>query len=435
MVTCLSSFNASTAPAWQAECTKAHRRGRMLMVSSGACIAFGVAAAYWMDFALAFSAPNSASWRFPVAGQVIWVLPCLFLLQHLPESPRWLILQGREEEALDVFSALNDIDASHADIRAEFLQIKDAILQMASGDPKQAFSMGDYRYLHRILLAVLLQFMQQWTGINLFIQYLGQMFVSQAGFDGWRARLLAAGASSEYFLVSFVAVIGIDRFWGRRSLTMFASSGMCVCMIILAISNYFNSDATKILLAVMLFIYISFFAIGWQGMSWLWAVELIPLPVRGPANALATSSNWLSNFIVVFVAPIAFTRIGWHTYIIFAVSNFLFVPTIYLLYPETGCRSLEEVDVLFHLASRTTHPWLSVRDVAVAEPLWYGKNGRKPFAYEQSEWHLRFARLSSDEDYTTTSRSGEGSVGGGRSLSAGGAGGGLQMREKEAGLV
>lgn len=290
------------------------------MVSSGACIALGVAIAFWFDFALAFAGMNSVSWRFPVAAQIIWVLPCLFLLNHLPESPRWLILVGREQEALDVLAALNDLDPSHEDIRSEFMQIKDAILQMASGDPKQAFSMGDYRYLHRIILAVLLQIMQQWTGVNLFIQYLAAMFSLEANIMGWPARLLAACASTEFMLVTLFTAFSLDRYWGRRTLTMVSSAGMCVCMIILAVLNSINHRGEQTALAVMLFIYISFFALGWQGMSWLWAVELIPLPVRGPGNALATSANWISNFIIVLCGPVLFINITYKTYIIFAVT-------------------------------------------------------------------------------------------------------------------
>jgi len=60
-------------------------------------------------------------------------------------------------------------------------------------------------------------------------------------------------------------------------------------------------------------------SIGWQGESWLWAVELIPLSIRGPANALATAANWLANFIVVLTCPIMFTNITWKTYVTYAV--------------------------------------------------------------------------------------------------------------------
>ncbi len=62
----------------------------------------------------------------------------------------------------------------------------------------------------------------------------------------------------------------------------------------------------------------------------MWAVELVPLSIRGPANAMSTAANWLSNFIVVLCAPIMFSNITWKTYVVFAVTNFCFVPIIYL---------------------------------------------------------------------------------------------------------
>lgn len=68
-------------------------------------------------------------------------------------------------------------------------------------------------------------------------------------------------------------------------------------------------------------------------------------------------------------------------------SNAVTVPIIYFFYPETGCRSLEEVDVLFHHASQAGKPWTSVVKVARSEPLWYGKDGNDPFFYEESAWH------------------------------------------------
>ena len=183
---------------------------------------------------------------------------------------------------------------------------------------------------------------------------------------------------------------------------MFGSSGMCIAMVVLAIMAYINTAVSRDVMAAMLFAYCAFFAIGWQGMSWLWAVELTPLSTRGPANALSTAANWLSNFIVVLCAPTMFMNLGYKVYIVYAVTNFVIVPVIYFLYPETGCRSLEEVDVLFHHASQTKLPWFTVVQVANKEPLWYGKDGETPFLYEQSEWHQRFARLSQDSEPTTS---------------------------------
>lgn len=90
-------------------------------------------------------------------------------------------------------------------------------------------------------------------------------------------------------------------------------------MVVLCVMNYLDTTASQRVFTVFVFVFNTFFAIGWQGLSWLWAVELTPLPIRGPANAMATAANWLSNFVVVLITPIAFRNITWRTYIIFAV--------------------------------------------------------------------------------------------------------------------
>ena len=315
-----NGFNTATVPAWQAECTKAHRRGTLLMISAGAAIAAGLSFSYWIDFAFAWLNNTSAAWRAPIALQLFFALITLAILAFMPESPRWLILSGREDEALNVLSALNDQDRDAHDTRQEFLQIKDAVIEMAKGGTNDVFSMGDYRHLHRVVLAYGLQLMQQMSGINLVTQYFALMFVQQFAYTRWVAMLIAACAGTEFFLASFVAVIGIDRFWGRRSLMMFGAGGMSICMVVICIMQYLSTNGSLIAGTVFVFAYCTFFAIGWQGMAWLYQVEIIPLRIRGPANALSTSANWLVNFIVVLIAPVALHNIGYRTYIIFAVT-------------------------------------------------------------------------------------------------------------------
>ncbi|QIX00627.1 hypothetical protein AMS68_006144 [Peltaster fructicola] len=381
-----NGFNTATIPAWQAECTKAHRRGTLLMISAGACIAAGISFSYWISFAFAFL-DSSAAWRAPIAIQLAFALVTMLLLTVMPESPRWLILTGREEKALKTLSALNNLDAKHEQIHAEFLTIKDAVLEMAQAKISSAFTMGDYRHVHRTILAVVLQIFQQMTGINLILQYFPLMLIEQYGYEPWVARLIAAGAGTEFFLASFVAVVGIDRFWGRRSLMLFGATGMCASMVVLCIMAYLDTSYSRIVGTVFLAIFNTFFAIGWQGMSWLYQVEVVPLRIRGAANALSTGANWTVNFVVVFVTPLLFARIGYRTYIIFACTNFVIIPVIYFFYPETGYRCLEEIDVIFHTASLSPNPWLNVRKIAAKQPLWYGRAGDEPFSYEQSDWH------------------------------------------------
>ena len=229
------------------------------MVSFGACLTAGLALSYWFIYAFSFAQPSAVSWRAPIALSLIFIVPALLLISFLPESPRWLILQAREQEAISVLSALNEMPEDSEDVRREILQIKNAVIYMAKAPMTRVFSNGDYRYLHRTLLAIGLQIMQQFTGVNLFMQYLGGMFANQLHFDPRLSMLLAACSSTEFFLASFVAVIGIDRFWGRRTLTIFGSTGMCICMILLCALNWYGT-AKKVTsafyaMAAFLFLY------------------------------------------------------------------------------------------------------------------------------------------------------------------------------------
>lgn len=81
--------------------------------------------------------------------------------------------------------------------------------------------------------------------------------------------------------------------------------------------------------------------------SWVYPSEILPLRLRQRGSSLSTSSNWIFNYMVVQITPIAIDNIGWRTYIIFAVLNATWVPIIYLFFPETKGLELEDVDRLF----------------------------------------------------------------------------------------
>ena len=94
--------------------------------------------------------------------------------------------------------------------------------------------------------------------------------------------------------------------------------------------------------------------------------------------------NWLANFCVVLTCPIMFTNITYGTYATYAVINALIVPTIYFFYPETGSRSLEEIDLLFESATTQGKPWSSVVRIAEEEPRWFDVGGEKTEAYSST---------------------------------------------------
>jgi len=150
-------------------------------------------------------------------------------------------------------------------------------------------------------------------------------------------------------MASLIAIFLIDRV-GRRKLMLFGSVGQTLTMALLAILGSINNSATNIVSAVLLFVFNSFFAVGWLGMTWLYPAEIVGLRIRAPANALSTASNWVFNFMVVMVTGPSFNNISWRTYIVFAALNAFIIPVVYWFFPETAGRSLEDMDVVFALA-------------------------------------------------------------------------------------
>lgn len=287
-------MNTSTVPTWQSETSKPHKRGQMVMIE-GSLIVFGVMLSYWIDLGFSFLEPSTIAWRFPIAFQVLLALFVACAIPGLPESPRWLILKGREQEALEVLSALSDLPIDDPKVHSEFAAVKDAALEMASGDFSDCFKLNDNRNLHRTILGYVNQMFQQISGINIITYYAATLFL-RIGLSNFTSRLLAALNGTEYFIASWVAIFTIEKF-GRRKLMLVGAVGMSGSMAVLAATSKYSdqSKASGIVAAVFLFVFNSFFALGWLGMTWLYPAEVTPLSIRAPANAISTSGNWIFN--------------------------------------------------------------------------------------------------------------------------------------------
>jgi len=172
------------------------------------------------------------------------------------------------------------------------------------------------------------------------------IFQTSIGMSRYDALLVSGGLQVFYFLSSLIPWIVVDRA-GRRRLFMIGSIGMGTCMMLSAIFVGIGTKGLGYAAAVVLYIFQTFFTLGWQSNMWIYPSELLPLKLRLRGGALAVVSQWLFTFLVVEITPPMITNIGYKSYIVFAVINFITVPVVWFCYPETSRLPLEAVDLLF----------------------------------------------------------------------------------------
>lgn len=117
------------------------------------------------------------AWRFPLAFQITFAVIIFCSILNLPESPRWLVMQNRNEEALDILEALNEKPRDDPTIKAELEAIEATVQEMSKGTYRSLFRMSEYREFHRVALAYVVQMYQQISGINLITYYVSYSFM------------------------------------------------------------------------------------------------------------------------------------------------------------------------------------------------------------------------------------------------------------------
>ncbi|KAK9452689.1 general substrate transporter [Dipodascopsis uninucleata] len=356
---CGTGFITATVPMWQSECAKPEHRGPLVMIS-GALVTGGIAFSNWVDLGFYFLKDNQANWRFPVAFQCVFAIVILFGVLPLPESPRWLVYHNDEEEAIEVFCALNDIDPDHPYIAEQLLEIKQAISIEKSSSFSKMFDMkSEKKHFHRTCLAVAILILQQLGGINIISYYAAYVYQVSVGLSELNSKIIAAVSQTEYFAAACVPYFIIEKV-GRRDLMLWGAVGLAIflgCLTGTVHEAMTGNTKAGVASVVMIFLYDTCFAIGWSNPPWVYPAEISSTEVRAQATGLATAGNWVFNFMVVMVTPVAISNIGSYAYLIFAaISAVIVVPSVFLFYPETKGRSLEEIDQIFALSNGKT-PW------------------------------------------------------------------------------
>lgn len=333
-------------PIWLAECSMPKSRGRMMAMQLSNLI-MGLIIANWLDYGMAAYA-GSIQWRLPCAFQIVFCIIVGVFLPFLPESPRYLAKVGKVEQATVVLAALRGDHADTPEISAEMKEIQYVIdlESREAGSWSDVFKDNGISGSTRVAIAFAANFFQQLSGVNVMSSLGPYIFQNSIGMSTHDALLVSGGLQVFYFLSSLIPWAVVDKA-GRRRLFMLGSTGMGICMLLSAIFVGIDTKGLGYAAAVVLYLFQTFFTLGWQSNMWIYPSELLPLKLRIRGGALAVVSQWLWTFLVVEITPPMITNIGYKSYIVFAVINFVTIPVVYFCFPETSGMPLEAVDLLF----------------------------------------------------------------------------------------
>lgn len=340
---------SATVPVWQSECSSSANRGKHVVLD-GCFISLGYLLEAWINLGFFEQDNLPLQWRIPL------VIPCAISLVPIattfmiPESPRWLVNKGRVEEARKSLAAFRGMEPEHPEVATEISGIELALEETGRSAAKMSdiFTNGKDKLFYRFSLCIFLQFLQQMCGSNLISTYSTIIFQQGLGMDSETSRALSGGALTWKFMSCFVAFFTIDRF-GRRKLFMFSGAGMASCMLALAVASSFpkSNHAAQIVSALFVFLFNFFIPIGFLGANFLYCTEVAPTRLRVPMAGISTANHWLWNFVVNMVTPVAIETIGWRYYILYLVISAIIIPIVFIFYPETMGRSLEELEMMF----------------------------------------------------------------------------------------
>jgi sugar porter (SP) family MFS transporter len=317
-------------PMYIAEIAPTEWRGRLVGFFQ-VNIVVGILLAYVSNFLIGMMHLGAHEWRWQLG---ISALPALFFLVALfgiPRSPRWLSMQMKLEEALDVLrltgipNPKEDLDEIVASIHME---------RSTSADP-----LFSKRYRFPVFLAITVGMFCQLSGINAILYYLNDIF-ALAGASKVSGDLQAVAVGAANLVATLLAMTVIDKI-GRKKLLLFGTAGLAFCLS--AVSYVFLTHRHLDWLVWLLMIYIAFFAVSQGAVVWVYISEVFPTRVRSKGQSLGSSSHWVTNAAISLVFPLMAVSSGAYPFIFFAAMMVLDFFLVLFYYPETSNISLEHL--------------------------------------------------------------------------------------------
>ncbi|KAL3640879.1 hypothetical protein CASFOL_015847 [Castilleja foliolosa] len=329
-----------TVPVYIAEIAPQNLRGALGSVNQ-LSVTIGIMLSYLLGLFV--------DWRLLA---ILGILPCLILIPGLffiPESPRWLAKMGMTD---DFEASLQVLRGFETDISLEVHDIKTSV---ASTRRRAAISFADLkmkRYWLPLMIGIGLLLLQQLAGTNGVIFYSTTIFES-AGISAGNAATVGVGAIQ--VIATAVSVWLVDK-TGRRILLIVSSFGMCLSLLLVAISFFVKDMVTKDSLLYGILGYMAvvgvvsmivFFSLGMGPIPWLIMSEILPPKIKGLAGSVATLANWFASWLITMTAPLLLAWSSGGTFGLYTVVCVFTVTFVAIWVPETKGKTLEEIQQSF----------------------------------------------------------------------------------------
>ena len=323
---------SAVSPMYISEIAPAHMRGRLISFNQFAII-FGMLVVYFVNWNIAKGQSiewiNETGWRYMFLSEAIPAAIFGILLFFVPETPRYLAMQGHNEKALRILERINGTEIAKK-------IMSDIKVTLASTASSKIFAYGK----KVIIIGILLSVFQQFVGINVALYYAPRIFESMgAAKDASMLQTIVMGLVNVVFTV--VAILTVDK-WGRKPLLITGSIGMAVGMIAIGLLSYFKIIGISTL--VFIIIYTASFMMSWGPICWVLIGEIFPNKIRGRAIAIAVAVQWAANYFISSTYPAMMEFSGGTTYMFYGVMSILSAIFVWKMVPETKGKSLEEME-------------------------------------------------------------------------------------------
>lgn len=316
------------APMYIAEIAPANRRGRLVAIFQ-LNIVLGILLAYASNYVIGLLALGAWEWRWELGSTAIPAAVFLSLLVLIPESPRWLVKQTRNDEARVVLERIGEADPTS--------QIDRIANTWADEKCRAGTVLFSARNRKPIFLAIAMGVFCQLSGINAVLYFLNDVFAG-AGLTAVSGSLRGIIIGFTNLVFTILAMACIDRF-GRRFLLISGSVLMAITLTL--IGHFLQAGTGPMWLLVLLMAYCAAFSFSEGTVMWVYISELFPLDVREKGQGLGSTAHWIANAVISTIFPVALSVSKSLPFYFFASMMALQFLVVLLFFPETKGRSLE----------------------------------------------------------------------------------------------